>query len=145
VGMMPDVGTSGRVHLGDSWARRSGRSVWYRRSADGGLWRRDGASSKRRLRHGHQWCVRRGRAAAIYSLIGTAKLNSLDPEAYLRNELSRIAGHPVNHRGEAVPWNVTTNPAEQSFHLAQLPKLFFSMARHGGRIHLLRSVQPKCF
>jgi hypothetical protein len=94
---------------------------------------------------GHQWRMRRGRAAAIYSLIGTAKLNSLDPEAYLRNELSRIAGHPFNHRGEALPWNVTTNPAEQSFHLAQLPKLFFSMARHGGRIHLLRSVQPKCF
>jgi transposase len=33
-------------------------------------------------------------AAAIYSLIGTAKLNAIDPESYLRNVLSRIAGYP---------------------------------------------------
>jgi len=32
-------------------------------------------------------------AAAIYSLLGTAKLNGIDPESYLRNVLSRIADH----------------------------------------------------
>jgi transposase len=35
--------------------------------------------------------------AAILSLIGTAKLNDLDPEAYLRYELSRITDHRIAH------------------------------------------------
>lgn len=46
------------------------------------------------------------RAAAFYSLIGTAKLNERDPEAYLRHVLSVIADYPVNQVADLLPWKV---------------------------------------
>jgi hypothetical protein len=46
------------------------------------------------------------RAAAIYTLLGTAQLNDLDPQAYLRHVLERLADHPINRVEELLPWNV---------------------------------------
>jgi transposase len=54
------------------------------------------------------------RAAAMYSLIGTAKLNDLDPEAYLRYVIERIADHPINRVDELLPWNVLAVLAQET-------------------------------
>ena len=46
------------------------------------------------------------RAAAIYSLLGTAKLNGHNPEAFIRAVLERIADHPINRINDLLPWNL---------------------------------------
>ncbi|VVE86054.1 transposase [Pandoraea sputorum] len=46
------------------------------------------------------------RAAAMYSLIGTARLNGINPEAYLTYVLERIADHPANRIDEMMLWKV---------------------------------------
>jgi transposase len=45
------------------------------------------------------------RAAAMYSLIVTAKMNGVDPQAWLADILARIAAHPVHRLDELLPWN----------------------------------------
>jgi hypothetical protein len=45
------------------------------------------------------------RAAAMYILIGTAKLNNLDPQAWLADVLRRINDHPASRLDELLPWN----------------------------------------
>jgi transposase len=47
------------------------------------------------------------RAALMYTIIQTARLNGLDPEAYLRDLIGRIADHPINRIDELLPWNWT--------------------------------------
>jgi transposase len=51
------------------------------------------------------------RAAAIYSLVGTAKLNGHNPEAFIREVLERIADHPINRINELLPWNLQATHA----------------------------------
>ena len=45
------------------------------------------------------------RAAAMYSLIETARLNGIDPEAWLADVIRRIADHPIKRVEELLPWN----------------------------------------
>jgi len=45
------------------------------------------------------------RAAAMYSLIVTAKMNDVDPQAWLADVLGRIATHPAHRLDELLPWN----------------------------------------
>lgn len=51
------------------------------------------------------------RAAAVYSLIETAKLNGVNPQAYLTEVIRRIAHHPVNRVDELLPWNLAQEMA----------------------------------
>ena len=45
------------------------------------------------------------RAAAIYTLIATAKLNDVDPQAWLADVLARLPDHPAKRIHELLPWN----------------------------------------
>jgi hypothetical protein len=71
--------------------------------------RRDGAGAARHRCRPAQLDLRRlgprrGRAAAIYTLIETAKLNGVDPQAWLADVLARLPDHPARRIADLLPW-----------------------------------------
>jgi transposase len=54
------------------------------------------------------------RAAAIYTLIQTATLNDVDPQAWLADILTRLQDHPAKRIGELLPWNWKREPAQKA-------------------------------
>ena len=52
------------------------------------------------------------RAAAMYSLIATTKLNDVDPRAWLVDVIGRIADHPAKRLDELLPWNWREQPEQ---------------------------------
>ena len=50
----------------------------------------------------------------MYTLLGTAKLNGINPQRYLRHVLERIAGHPSNCIDELLPWAVAAKWADDT-------------------------------
>lgn len=47
-----------------------------------------------------------GYAANLYTIIGTCKLNGIEPEGYFRQVLAVIAAHPINQIKKLLPWNL---------------------------------------
>jgi transposase len=45
----------------------------------------------------------------MYTLIGSAKLNGIDPELYLRTVLAQIADYPISQIQDLLPWNVAAS------------------------------------
>ena len=48
----------------------------------------------------------------MYTLIETARLNGVDPEAWLVDVIGRIADHPINRIDQLLPWNWSPVPAQ---------------------------------
>jgi transposase len=62
-------------------------------------------------------------AAAFYSLLGSAKLNGHNLEAFLREVLARIGGHPINRIAELMPWNLKPTNDQALTPVSDAPRL----------------------
>ena len=70
------------------------------------------------------------RAAAIYSLLTSAKLNGHKPEAFLRDVLARIADHPINRINELLPWNLQAADVKTSHQRRDASNFRCGLDRH---------------
>ncbi|MGJ5218857.1 transposase domain-containing protein, partial [Bradyrhizobium oligotrophicum] len=62
--------------------------------------------AKGKTRTGRVWTSDEGgRRAAIYTLIQTAKLNDVDPQAWLADALAWLPDHPASRIADLLPWN----------------------------------------
>ena len=57
------------------------------------------------MHNGHLSDAGGQRAACLYTIIETCRMNGLDPHAYLTDILGRIADHPINRIDQLLPWN----------------------------------------
>jgi hypothetical protein len=87
--LLDRLGKDGRICLTNNAAERALRGIALGRKS----WLFCGSD-----RGGH-------RAATMYSLIVTAKMNDIDPQAWLADVLARIAEHPAQRIDELLPWN----------------------------------------
>jgi hypothetical protein len=56
------------------------------------------------------------RAAAIYTIVQTARLNGVNPETYLKDTLTKIAeGHPINKIDQLLPWQISAPAADKPY------------------------------
>lgn len=79
--------------------------------------------------------------AAMYTLLGSAKLNGLDPKFYLRTVLARNANHPINQIYELLPWNLALPHSRPT--LRRLLRIGLTVRLRARSIH--RQIVKRCF
>lgn len=89
------------------------------------------------------------RAAAIYTLIETAKLNDVDPQAWLGDVLARLQDHPAKHLTELLPWNWKTQKRQQKLPRSFSAQIFPTQstavpAAFTGRVRSRRRTPMRC-
>ena len=89
------------------------KSAHYTRTSLAGL-ARSALRLRRAASHRGNYAYGGHTAAVMYTLLGSAKLNGINPQRYLRHVLERIADHPSNRIDELLPWAVAATWAHDA-------------------------------